>query len=275
MEEDEVGARKERIERHIVRDGAPLVRLGAAVGDDVHVQRAQDARGGSADAPKSDDARGLAADLDEGTLPIAKIDAGRPFARMDGAVMMPDLRARLEEECDCILTYIVRTVAGYIHDIDILFACIGSVDCVVSRSEYGNGTQVRTGVHGCGANRRLVDDDDLGVADAFADARRFVVRCAVVDREVAERREGRPADVARILRISVQNNDLHAQSSYEIVSVIFLLNRIRRCPHSVLLFHVFPRLADDDAREGEQGDEVRDRHESVHDVGENPDRLEF
>ena len=43
-------------------------------------------------------------------------------------------------------------------------------------------------------------------------------------------------------------------------------------PH---LFEVLTRLMHDDSREGNERDQVRDRHESIDDVGEHPDRLEF
>ncbi len=39
--------------------------------------------------------------------------------------------------------------------------------------------------------------------------------------------------------------------------------------------HVLVRLSDDDAGEGNQCDEVRDGHEAVDDIGEDPDGLEF
>ena len=49
-------------------------------------------------------------------------------------------------------------------------------------------------------------------------------------------------------------------------------------PHPLAAPHflkIMFRLMHDDAREGDEGDEVRDRHEAVHDVGEDPDRLEL
>ena len=43
-------------------------------------------------------------------------------------------------------------------------------------------------------------------------------------------------------------------------------------PH---LIEILPRLMHDNPRQRDEGDEVRDRHESVDDVGEYPDRLQF
>ncbi len=41
------------------------------------------------------------------------------------------------------------------------------------------------------------------------------------------------------------------------------------------MFHIQFRLGDDDAGEGDEGDEVRDGHERVYDVGQDPDGFQF
>ena len=50
---------------------------------------------------------------------------------------------------------------------------------------------------------------------------------------------------------------------------------LHKPPPALEFLEIAARLVDDDAREGDERDEVRDRHEAVDDVGEDPDRLEF
>ena len=219
VEKDKVRFAQQRIERHIFRERPPLRALRAAVGEHADVHRAQDACDRLTDAPKSNDACRLAADLDQRTLPIAEVDAPRPLPRMHGAIMKADLRARLEEECYRILCDIVRTIDGHVHDRNIPLACIRRVHDIVARREYSNRLEVWTGVNDRARERGLVRHGDLRIADALRDQRRLRERRAVVNRHRTQRLQRRPADVPRVLCISVEHNNLHGTSSSTVLRI--------------------------------------------------------
>ena len=213
MQEDKVRFLKQCIKRHIVRECPSLRAFGAAVGEDTDIHRGKNACDRLTDASKSDDARRLSAHLDEGFLPIAEVNAPRPFARVHGAVMMPHLRARFKEQGDCILRDVVRPIDRYVHNGDVLRPRICRVHDVVARREYGDGTEVRARIDDGTRERCLVRDGDLRIADALGDQRRLRERGAVIDRQLSERLKGRPTDVPRILRIAVKYHYFHRISS--------------------------------------------------------------
>ena len=219
VEKDKVRFAQQRIEQHIFRERPPLRALRAAVGEHADVHRAQDACDGLTDAPKSDDARRLAADLDQRTLPIAEVDAPRPVPRMHGAIMKSDLRARLEEKRYRILCDIVRTIDRYIHDRNIPLACIHRVHDIVARRENSNRLEVWTGVNDRAREWCLIRHGDLRIADALCDQRRLRERRAVIDRHRTQRLQRRPADVPRVLCISVEHNNLHGISSSTVLRI--------------------------------------------------------
>ena len=230
MQEDKVRLREEVIERHIVRQCAPLRAFRPAVGEHTDIHCTQDAGDCHADAAKADDARRLAADLDERTLPVAKINALRPIPCVYRAVMMPDVGTRLEEQRDRILRDIVCTIDRHVHDGDGFLTRIDRVHDIVTRREYGDGFEVRTGIDHGARDRCLVRHGDLRIADALRDQRRLCEGCAVIDRQLPQCLERRPADIPRILGIAVEYNNLHRISSCTYFFSILHESAARRKP---------------------------------------------
>jgi len=85
--------------------------------------------------------------------------------------MIANVRACLEQQTDCELAHIVRTIDRYVHDRDILRARILIVHDIVARREHSNRLQIRARIDRRLADRRLVDDNDLRVTDALRDQR--------------------------------------------------------------------------------------------------------
>ena len=127
---------------------------------------------------------------------------------------MTDMMADLQQQGDGILADRRRAVGRHIHDRDALFPCILIVHDVIARREDCNQTDIRACVDCRTGNRRFVHDHDLRVADALCDQRRLGIRRAVIDRQLAQRLQFRPAQVAGIFRVAVQYDDFHDTLSF-------------------------------------------------------------
>ena len=127
--------------------------------------------------------------------------------------MIADVRTCLKQKSNCKLADVVRTIDRHIHNRNVFCAGIFIVYNIVARRKHGNRLEVRTLIHRRLADRRLVDNNDIRITDALRDQRRLLVRRAVIYRHRTQRLQRRPADVPRVLCISVQHYNLHRISS--------------------------------------------------------------
>ena len=154
---------------------------------------------------------------------------------MDRRAVMADMMADLQQQCDRILADRCRAVGRHIHDRDALFLRVFVIHDVVARRQNRNQPDIRARIHCRAGDRRFVHDHDLGVADALRDQRGLGIRRAVVDRQLAQRLQFRPAQVAGIFRVAVQYNNFHDILSFSGSTAL----RANPAGLSVLLFMYF------------------------------------
>ena len=210
MQRDDVRLGQQRIQRHIVRDRAALIRLCPAVREHPHPHRAGDAPHLPPNAAKADDAHRHSVQFDQRRIPEAEIRARRPAPGLHCLGMVADVHADLKQQRDGKLRDRRRPIGRDVRHCNALLRSIGAVDHVIARRHDRDEPQRRTGVDHLPRDRRFVDHNDLRVADALHNLRYIRVVRPVVDRQLSQRRQRVPAQITRILTISVQNHDLHA-----------------------------------------------------------------
>ena len=113
-----------------------------------------------------------------------------------------------QEQCNHVLGHAVGAILRHVRDRNALSAGTRHIDDVVPGSQDGNEPQRRQ----CGQDRPvewgLVGEDNFRPSDTTDD---LVHGRPVVDGQFAQCFDGIPRVVARVERISVQNDDLHRQ----------------------------------------------------------------
>ena len=208
MQRDDVRLGQQRVQRHILRDCAALLRLCPAVREHPHPHRAGDAPHLPPDAAKADDAHSV--QFDQRRIPEAEIRARRPAPFLHCLGMVADVHTDLKQQRDGKLRNRRRPIGRDVRYRDALLRSIGAVDHVIACRHDRDEPQRRTGVDHLPCDRRFVDHNDLRVADALHNLRYIRVVRPVIDRQFAERPQHVPAQIPRILTISIQNHDLHA-----------------------------------------------------------------
>ena len=213
LQSENIGTGEQLVELDELHAEIPRrLRWELVIGNDVHAETLCRLRSMDADAAAAEKAVGHTGQLDERIVPVAPVGVVFPLALVHGAVVMADVQAAFEHERDGELADGITAVVRHIGDRDALLAGIVDVDNVEARGEHRDKAEIRAGVEHGAADGRLVREDDLRIADA-ADDLRVVVGCAIVDRDLAQLFQLRPAQIARVFGVSVQNNDFHGVSA--------------------------------------------------------------
>ena len=106
-----------------------------------------------------------------------------------------------------------RAVGRDVADGNPLFLGVIVVDDIVARGQNRNQLDIRALVDRFLRDRGLVHDHDFGVSDALGNEGRLLISRAVIDRHLAQRFKTRPAQIAGVFRVAVQNNNFHGNTS--------------------------------------------------------------
>ena len=117
--------------------------------------------------------------------------------------MQPDMVADLQQQRHGKLRHRRRAVGGHVGNGDAALPCVRIVHDVIARCQHADEAQRRAGVQHGGGERRLVRQHDLGAADALDDLRLVRQARTVVDRQLTQRAQRVPAQIAGIFRISI------------------------------------------------------------------------
>ena len=211
LQTQHVGLGEQLVQRHVFHaQSLGGLALPGIIGDDPHAQSFGDLGGVDADVAAAQQAVGLASQLDEGIVPVAPVGAVLPLAGVDGVAVVADVVADLQQQGDGELADGTGAVHRHVGHADALLLGIGDVDDVVAGGQHGDVLDAGAGVKGPAADGGLVGDDHLGVADAGDDLLFVGEAGAVIDRQIAQLVQSVPAEIAGVLRVSVQYHDLHS-----------------------------------------------------------------
>ena len=175
----------------------------------MHPQGRRDGSRVDADVPASQQAVGLARQLDQRIVPVAPVGAALPLAGLHRLVMVADVVADLQQQGDGELADRLGAVHRHVGNGDALFLCVGHVHHVVAGGQHGDEAHGGAGVDGPAGDGGLVGEDHLRVGDAGDDLLLVRQAGAVIHRQLAQLLQLPPAQVPGVLRIAVQNHDLH------------------------------------------------------------------
>ena len=127
---------------------------------------------------------------------------------MDGAAVVARMMADLEQKREGKLRHALRAVGRDVAHRDAAALCRFHVHDIVARGEHADVAHRRAGGKHAFRDHRLVRQHDRRAADA-PDCLLFAAERAIVHRQLAKLSERIPAQIARILRVSVQHNNFH------------------------------------------------------------------
>ena len=211
MQSDHVRIRQEDVQRDVFPEGASLVAGERIVREHPHPHRLSDLPGRPADPPKADDPHRLAVQLDQRIVPKAPVGTLLPAPGVHRLAVMGHMVADFEQHRDRILPDGGGPVGGDVADGDAALPRGGDVHDVVAGRQHADKPERGTVLDDLPRERDLVGVDRLGVPDPFPDQLR---RRAVVDRQLAERLQALPAQVAGVFGISVQHHNFHNLPPY-------------------------------------------------------------
>ena len=179
----------------------------AAVGEEAHAEGLADAGDGPADLAQADQPQGSSGQFHLRGKPVAVVGAAAPAAVADIGGVEARLVGQFQQKGEGVLGDGRGAVAGHVGNDQSPLPGGGQIDGIATGGKDADISQPGGGGDGAGIQNGLVQQDGVGLADAFRD---FRGRRAVMDHAVGEGFQGGPGEVAGVGGMGIQNHEFRA-----------------------------------------------------------------
>ena len=180
----------------------------AVVAEHLHAKSFGHLRHTHANPACTDDAHRLTGNLIQWGFAVGEVRSMLPISLPHRLSVFIDAVGDRKQHRKDVLGHRIGRIVRHVADQNSLFFCRFNVNGIVTGRCDTDQFHVWTGIHRLPADRALVDQHHLGVANSVDDAR---LLGAVIDNRRSQLLDAFPAQIARIERKAIQHQNLHKQ----------------------------------------------------------------